>query len=93
MRDTLSKLPRSAAWPDCGGLLPFLFLAPASLLAGHHAPVRSDALFVCGAIILSFVGALYWGFAMALNGLSDRQRTADSLSTDKIPAFTERRAA
>jgi len=76
MDDTLSKLPRSVAWLGYGGLLPFLFLAPASLLAGHHAPVLSDALFAYGAIILSFVGALHWGFAMTLSGLSDRQRTA-----------------
>jgi hypothetical protein len=76
MHDMHSKLPRSVARLGYGGLLPFLFLAPASLLAGHHAPMLSDALFAYGAIILSFVGALHWGFAMTLSGLSDGQRTA-----------------
>ncbi len=86
MDDTLSKLPRGVAWLGYGGLLPFLFLAPASLLAGHHAPMLSDALFAYGAIILSFVGALHWGFAMTLSGLSERQRTA-SFVWSVIPAL------
>ena len=86
MGEALFKLPRSAVWLGYGGLLPFLFLAPASLLAGHHAPILSDALFAYGAIILSFVGALHWGFAMTLSGLSDRQRTA-SFVWSIIPAL------
>ena len=86
MGDTLSKLPRSVAWLGYGGLLPFLFLAPASLLAGHHAPILSDALIAYGALILSFVGALHWGFAMTLSGLSDRQRTA-SFVWSVVPAL------
>jgi len=69
-------LPRSVAWLGYGGLLPFLFLAPASLLDAHHGPLWSDALFAYGAIILSFVGALHWAFAMLLNELTEKQRTA-----------------
>ncbi len=69
-------LPRSVAWLGYGGLLPFLFLAPASLLDVHHGPLWSDALFAYGAIILSFIGALHWAFAMMLNELTEKQRTA-----------------
>lgn len=86
MSDTFSRLPCSVAWLGYGGLLPFLFLALASLLAGHHAPMLSDALFAYGAIILSFIGALHWGFAMTLSGLSDKQRTA-SFVWSVIPAL------
>ncbi len=69
-------LPRTVAWLGYGGLLPFLVLTPASLLDYHHGAVWSDALYAYGAIILSFIGALHWGLAMSLPGLSDRQRSA-----------------
>ena len=71
-----ASLPRSVAWLGYGGLLPFLALAPASLLDHHHGAVWSDALYAYGAIILSFVGALHWGLAMSLPGLDERQRAA-----------------
>lgn len=69
-------LPRTVAWLGYGGLLPFLALAPASLLDNHHGMVWSDALYAYGAIILSFIGALHWGLAMSLPGLTERQRSA-----------------
>ncbi|UCV27307.1 DUF3429 domain-containing protein [Ferribacterium limneticum] len=69
-------LPRTVAWLGYGGLLPFLALAPASLLDHHHGMVWSDALYAYGAIILSFIGALHWGLAMSLPGLTERQRSA-----------------
>ena len=56
------------------GLIPFVVLAPASLLDAHHGITWSDALFAYGAVILSFVCALHWGFAMALPGLDDARR-------------------
>ena len=56
------------------GLIPFVVLAPASLLDTHHGITWSDALFAYGAVILSFVCALHWGFAMALPGLDERRR-------------------
>lgn len=69
-------LPRTVAWLGYGGLLPFVLLAPASLLDHHHGAVWSDALVAYGAIILSFIGALHWGLAMTLPELSERQRSA-----------------
>ena len=69
-------LPRTVAWLGYGGLLPFVLLAPASLLDHHHGAVWGDALVAYGAIILSFIGALHWGLAMTLPDLSERQRSA-----------------
>ena len=69
-------LPRTVAWLGYSGLLPFVLLAPASLLDHHHGAVWSDALVAYGAIILSFIGALHWGLAMTLPELSERQRSA-----------------
>lgn len=68
-------LPRAVAWLGYGGLLPFLALAPASLLDQHHGAAWSDALYAYGAIILSFIGALHWGLAMSLPELTERQRS------------------
>lgn len=71
-----SAPPRVVAWLGYGGLLPFVFLTLASGLDEDHAPLLSNALYAYGAIILSFVGALHWGFAMSLRSLNDHQRTA-----------------
>ena len=71
-----AALPRTVAWLGYGGLIPFIVLAPASLLDHHHGMAWSDALYAYGAIILSFVGALHWGLAMSLPSLSEGQRSA-----------------
>lgn len=39
-----------------------------------HSPAYRQALLDYGAIILSFVGALHWGFAMTAAGLPQRTR-------------------
>ena len=36
-------LPRVLAWLGYGGLIPFLVLTPASLLAAHHGLASGDA--------------------------------------------------
>lgn len=68
--------PRTVAWLGYGGLIPFVALVPAGLIDPHHGPIWRDALYAYGAIILSFVGALHWGMAIALPGLDERQRAA-----------------
>lgn len=70
-----ATLPRSVAWLGYGGLLPFLFLAPASIFDQNHASYWADGLFAYGAIILSFVGALHWGYALSLDAsITDAER-------------------
>lgn len=69
-----APLPRIVALLGYGGLLPFLALVGACLLGGFHTAFWRQALFAYGAVILSFVGALHWGFAMFLPGLDERQR-------------------
>ncbi len=67
-------IPPVVAWLGYGGLLPFLALTAVGLLA-PSTPSWSAALLAYGAVILSFVGALHWGFAMAQSGLSTTERT------------------
>lgn len=71
---TPAVLPRPVAWLGYGGLLPFIGLAAAVLLRVEEDLARA-ALLAYGAVILSFVGALHWGFAMLVPGLEATERT------------------
>lgn len=73
---TVDAVPRRVAWLGYGGLLPFLGLAITILADPWHGLFWGDALVAYGAVILSFVGALHWGFAMCLPGLTDARRAA-----------------
>ena len=55
-------------------MLPFIGLALTAFVDRHHGIVWADALVAYGAVILSFVGALHWGFAMALPGMPQALR-------------------
>lgn len=68
-------MPPSVPWLGHGRLLPFLFLALAGLVDPYHTRLWNDALIAYGAVILTLVGALRWGFAMTLRDLSARRRT------------------
>lgn len=66
--------PSAVAWLGYGGLLPFVLFATAIYFFPQHNVFLGRALLAYGAVILSFVGALHWGFAMTLQGLSAKQR-------------------
>lgn len=68
--------PQSTAWLGYGGLLPFLLLPILAWLDPHHAFYWLAALAAYGAVILAFVGALHWAFAMTLPDLPSAQRTS-----------------
>ncbi len=59
-------------------MVPFIGLAAAACLDFLHAFVSphaaSQALLAYGAVILSFVGALHWAFAMTLPALPESRR-------------------
>lgn len=58
--------PRLVAWLGYGGLLPFAALAAAPWAGLLPRELAAQALVAYGAVILSFVGALHWAFAMTL---------------------------
>ncbi len=70
---TTSSPPRAVAWLGYGGLVPFVGLAAASLM-GVEPRAASQALLAYGAVILSFVGALHWAFAMLWPELPTNRR-------------------
>jgi hypothetical protein len=57
-----TSAPKAARLLGWGGVIPFVALALASLTA---APEAAPLLLGYGAIILSFMGAVWWGVAMA----------------------------
>lgn len=69
-----------------GGLIPFLFLALASWADSKHSLQFRYALQAYGAVILSFVGALHWGFAMSHNAMSQQLKRL-SFVWSVIPAL------
>jgi hypothetical protein len=74
MSDLHRDLPAHVAWLGYGGLLPFAGLLILTVVDPHRAPAWSNALVAYGAVILSFVGALHWGFAMSAPRLDPTRR-------------------
>ncbi len=85
-QDSHRRPPSEVAWLGYGGLLPFLGLAALSGADPHRATMWSQALVAYAAVILSFVGALHWGFAMSLPGLGPALRRR-ALVWSVVPAL------
>jgi hypothetical protein len=71
-----SPVIRTISWLGYGGLLPFVLLAIASAFEKEGFEFWSQALFSYGAITLTFVGALHWGFALAIPEMPEDRRNA-----------------
>lgn len=84
--DSADSLPHSVAWLGYGGLLPFVVTLALLFIDPARATLWSDALTAYGAVILSFVGALHWGFAMTLPGLAP-EATAQRFAWSVVPAL------
>ncbi len=76
-----APLPAVVAWLGYGGLTPLLAPLLAIARDPHHDVLWQQAQLAYGAVILSFVGALHWGFAMALPGLGASAVTRRFLSS------------
>ena len=86
------RTPLAALVPGLLGLLPFWGFALATVVdVGSEPLLALMALIMYGAIILSFVGALHWAFAMTLPTLDNRQRN-ERLIWSVMPAVLGWRA-
>lgn len=67
-----SKIPAAAAALGIAGLVPFVGLAGLAVI-GHPQPLAEvwRALALYGAVILSFLGGVHWGRALAVPRASD----------------------
>lgn len=62
-----SNVPSAAAWLGGFGIIPFIVLSLAKTFASDVPKSRlSFALLAYGAIILSFLGGVHWGLAIAV---------------------------
>jgi hypothetical protein len=88
MKAPAAKVPRSAAWLGGLGALPFIALAGAMpFLASGPRSLAADALVAYGATILSFLGGIHWGLAIAPEGGSGRTRLTARLILSVVPSL------
>ncbi len=66
--------PRIVAWLGYGGGIPFVAFLLLIYLDPGRGTVWHQSLRAYAAVILSFVGALHWGFAMLLGNVATTQR-------------------
>ncbi|WP_299616268.1 DUF3429 domain-containing protein [Pelagibius sp.] len=81
----LSDVPKPALYLGLAGLIPFLATAFGVWFAGF--PAKLDAVNIqlaYGAVILSFLGAVHWGLAMAGG---DKAMTYTRLGWSVVPAL------
>ncbi len=79
-----SRRPPLAALLGLGGLIPFIACGVIAVTGGHDASLRGTmALLAYGAVILSFLGAVHWGLALAEPGAGNRARLAGGV----VPAL------
>ena len=81
-------IPRTALWLGALGLIPFV-LCTGALYAvpGDFTPTLLQWLSSYAAVILSFVGALHWGFAMLHPDMREADRNL-SMAWSVVPALT-----
>ncbi|MBA2923001.1 DUF3429 domain-containing protein [Pseudomonas sp. P7] len=77
--------PKHVSLLGYGGLLPFIFLALLIPFSLDYRTLFENALVNYGAVILSFVGALHWGFAMTVDMSAKQCR--DRFIWSVIPAL------
>ncbi len=79
------RIPPAAGWLGAAGLLPFLGLAIATLvLGGAPGATARAAVLAYGAVILSFLGGIHWGLAIAAPGPA---RLAGWLGLSVVPSL------
>jgi len=88
MEAASTKVPLSAAWLGGLGALPFIGLAGAMpFLTGGPRNLAADALVAYGATILSFLGGIHWGLAIAPQSGAGRPRLTARLIVSVIPSL------
>ena len=86
---SLGRVPPAAAWLGAAGILPFAFLAGASVFL--DGPLQEKvilALAAYGAVILSFLGGVHWGLAIGDAGTAHEESvTYRRLTISVVPSL------
>jgi hypothetical protein len=83
-----TKVPVSAAWLGGLGALPFIGLVCAMpFLVGAPRNLAADALVAYGAVILSFLGGIHWGLAIAHGGGAAQAKLPARLILSIVPSL------
>ena len=88
MQGSGTRVPAAAAWLGGLGALPFVVLAAA--LTAPVGPAREGlgtALVAYGAVILSFLGAVHWGLAIAPAATAGSPGLALRLGGSVVPSL------
>lgn len=86
MSATAEARPTVVAFLGYGGLLPLVAAAALCWFEPNHRSYWLQSLLGYGAVILSFVGALHWGFAMVHPG-ADRLNVGGVYTWSIVPAL------
>jgi len=81
-----SSMPTAVRVLGYGGLIPFIGLAVLANIEPSHGILYRGALLLYGAVILSFVGAIYWGVAMLTPDLNHQDRRS-AYAWSVVPAL------
>ncbi|NWX63197.1 TMM69 protein, partial [Promerops cafer] len=65
--ESLKDCPRPALYLSLGGLIPFVAVPLATALQGTYCPELACAQVAYGAVTVSFLGGMRWGFALPEN--------------------------
>ncbi len=88
MNATDSEVPMIAAWLGGLGAAPFVALAGGTpFLTGLPRLLALHALLAYGATILSFLGGIHWGLAIAPQGRPDRGKLGARLTLSVMPSL------
>jgi uncharacterized membrane protein YidH (DUF202 family) len=86
-RNDRDPIPRVAFWLGAAGLIPFVVVTSALYaLPDAYTPALVQWLSSYAAVILSFVGAIHWGFALVHPELREGDRNV-SLAWSVVPAL------
>ena len=85
--EDLEPIPKAPLWLGTAGLFPFVALTSALwALSEAYAQTLLFWLTAYGAIVLSFIGALHWGFAMLHPAMTEQDRSV-FMTWSVIPAL------
>lgn len=69
------------------GLIPFIATLAIIVLRPHDAPAATQTMIAYGACILSFLGAVHWGFALAPGNTTPLALNLQRLSFGVLPSL------